>query len=364
MAVPRVAAARVQQLSLRRSPFVCPECRKPFLCESNLRHHRLSRHSVYLASPEEEERQKYEAKNTALQEQLAQIQGALRKWTDGLRPTDSCTAPPSSLVADVGSSAAATGPGVHFSSAVPTGQVTAVDAATLTVWQESGKAIGTGISYWMGVGMVVEPVEVGHLTAASQAVLQFTLETHGYYERRPGQLKLYQNRIVIRYIPSQGYHATPANVLPFSVKEGDVLSVQGHYALHKSYDIVSKQGTENVVVEADAIGLLRSSHIGGSGTGTAATTTAAGPLRLKKEPPPPPAWTRGPSPSVEPACVEECRPTLVDQCTAAAVPTPSRSKAQKKTEQTTAEAAKEKEKAKKRKKKKIPKSRPKGSKSR
>lgn len=43
----------------------------------------------------------------------------------------------------------------------------------------------------------------------------------------------------------------------FMVQEGDLICVQGHYARHLSYDVVSKQQRENVVVEADVIGMLQ-----------------------------------------------------------------------------------------------------------
>lgn len=151
------------------------------------------------------------------------------------------------------------------------------------------RGIGISLSVWMGVGVVVPgTVRFGTLegfqsnqkptsspsekqTPAAPRVLQFKLEVFGYRSRRPGQLKLFRNRIVVRHIFPEG--VTTRDL--FTVKEGDLLRVQGNYAQHKTYDAVSKSFVENSVVEADTIGLLRRGEPSGDAKVVSPTSAAA-----------------------------------------------------------------------------------------
>ncbi|CAG9567146.1 conserved hypothetical protein [Leishmania major strain Friedlin] len=253
----------------QRERHVCPECGKRFLCEPNLVRHRATRHGVQVASATEVARAQIAARNARLQQELARVQARVRQLRDG-----GGTAATAVLAVDAASA---------YPSAVLTGRLMQVDEAVERAWRHSGRGLGTGISFVSCVGTVRGPVEVGTLRGATPAsasdspaagprVLQFVLEAHGYRERRPGQLKMYRSHLLVRYVAWQPYHCygdddgagsaaapcPPATApLLFKVQEGDLLRVQGHYALHSSYDMISKQSVENVVLEADAVGMLR-----------------------------------------------------------------------------------------------------------
>ncbi|AYU75594.1 Mitochondrial processome subunit 5 / MPSS5 [Leishmania donovani] len=253
----------------RRERHVCPECGKRFLCEPNLARHRATRHGVQVASASEVARAQIAARNARLQQELARVQARVRQLREG-----SGTAATAELAVDAASA---------YPSAVLTGRLMEIDEAVERAWRHSGRGLGTGVSFVSCVGTVRGPVEVGTLRGATPAsasdspaagprVLQFVLEAHGYRERRPGQLKMYRSHLLVRYVAWQPYHRygdddgagsaaappPPATApLLFKVQEGDLLRVQGHYALHSSYDMISKQSVENVVLEADAVGMLR-----------------------------------------------------------------------------------------------------------
>ncbi|KPI83423.1 hypothetical protein ABL78_7540 [Leptomonas seymouri] len=243
-----------------RDRFVCPECGKHFLCSANLLRHRSARHGLHVVTPQEAARAELVAKNAELQQELTRLRARVQQLKEEAPSarTASCTAP---------DSAATSAMTRAYPSAVPTGQLMDVDEGLAREWQRSGVALGTGISFAHCVGTVRGPVQLGTLAGAppetAPRVVQFMLETHGYRERRPGQLMMYRAHTPVRYIPSQPYHnegslrATDRAAALFSVCEGDVVCVQGHYGLHNSYDMVSKRPVENAVIEADVVGLLR-----------------------------------------------------------------------------------------------------------
>ncbi|CBZ23063.1 uncharacterized protein [Leishmania mexicana MHOM/GT/2001/U1103] len=253
----------------RRNRHVCPECGKRFLCEPNLVRHRTTRHGVQVVSASEVARAQIAARNARLQQELAHVQARVRQLREG------------------GGTAATAEPAIDAASAYPsavlTGRLMEVDEGVERAWRDSGRGLGTGVSFASCIGTVRGPVEVGTLRGATPAstsetpaagprVLQFVLEVHGYRERRPGQLKMYRSHLLVRYVAWQPYHrygddngvaSAPAPSPPatapllFKVQEGDLLRVQGHYALHSTYDMISTQSVENVVLEADAVGMLR-----------------------------------------------------------------------------------------------------------
>ncbi|KAG5488301.1 hypothetical protein LSCM4_08379 [Leishmania orientalis] len=256
-----------------RERHLCPECGKRFLCESNLVRHRTTRHGVQVASASEVARAQLAASNAQLQQELVCVQARVKQLREG---SDSG----SRQERDGGTTVLAEDAAKAYPSALLTGRLMEVDAAVERAWRRSGRGLGTGVSLVDCVGTVIGAVEVGTLrgtapasaadsVAAGPRVLQFMLEAHGYRERRPGQLKMYRAHILVRYVAWQPYHRYGADddapatsppsttLLPFKVQEGDLLHVHGHYALHKSYDMVSKQSVESVVLEADAVGMLR-----------------------------------------------------------------------------------------------------------
>ncbi|XQJ24209.1 hypothetical protein NXY56_000089 [Leishmania guyanensis] len=256
---------------------VCPECGKRFLRESNLVHHRTTRHGVQVASASKVARAELAMRNAQLQQELARAQARVKQLREG---SDSAARQERDSAATEPTDDATTR---AYPSAVMTGRLMEVDEAVERAWRHSGRGLGTGVSFVVCIGTVLGPVEVGTLRGATPSsaadssatgprVLQFKLEVHGYRERRPGQLKMYRAHLLVRYVAWQPYHrygdgdgagsaaaSSPSSTapLPFKVQEGDLLRVQGHYALHTSHDMVSKQSVENVVLEADAVGLLR-----------------------------------------------------------------------------------------------------------
>ncbi|KAG5512331.1 hypothetical protein JKF63_07856 [Porcisia hertigi] len=296
-----------------RDRHACPECGKRFLCESNLVRHRATRHGVQVASAIDVARARLAAHNVQLRQELARVQARVKLLREG--PARAAWREREGAPVDVTIDAASAYP-----SAVLTGRLMEVDEAVERAWRLSGRGLGTGVSYVNCVGTVLGPVEVGTLRGAAPTdggaeagppVLQFVLEAHGYRERRPGQLKMYRAHLLVRYVAGQPYHccghddgtgsaaalsSSPTLQLPFKVREGDVVRVQGHYALHKSYDMVSKQSIENVVVEADAVGMLRlaTARQGPSEPLPLAAASAAPSTAAAVEPsPPPPLMTPG-----------------------------------------------------------------------
>ncbi|KAG5488150.1 hypothetical protein LSCM1_08219 [Leishmania martiniquensis] len=322
---PGVTAAHASASSpapARRDRYVCPECGKRFLCESNLVRHRAARHGVEVASASEVAQAQLAARNAQLQEELARVQARVKQLRDG-------GGSPSQQEHDGATTGLADDAARTYPSAVLTGRLMEVDEAVERAWRDSGRGLGTGVSFMKCVGTVVGPVEVGTLrgtatadsVAAGPRVLQFVIEAHGYQERRPGQLKMYRAHILVRYVAWQPYHrygddhgatapAPPsAALLPFKVQEGDVLHVQGHYALHKSYDMVSKQSLENVVVEADAVGMLRPAPAPVAATvreekATRAAAVAVAPSALPPVGPPPSSAPSLSRPGATPAGTE------------------------------------------------------------
>lgn len=270
--------------------FRCPECGKRFLCAANLLQHRTRRHGHHVETPQDAAHANLVAQNAALQRELTRLRARVKQLREEKPPSalPSPTATKTSQLHDppVATELRSSVEGLEgtktYPSAILTGQLMEVEPAVWRAWQQSGCALGTGVSSLNCVGTVRGPVQIGRLSGSGEGagaprLLQFTLEVHGYRERRPGQLKMYRAHMLVRYIPSQPYHRENHNVRKdngskvesgkgvddearglFSVKEGDLLRVQGHYGLHNSYDMISKLPVENVVVEADYIGLLRS----------------------------------------------------------------------------------------------------------
>lgn len=263
-----------------RDRFICPECGKRFLCAANVLQHRTSRHGLRVVTPQESARAVLVAQNAELRRELARRRARVAQLKEDDNSTNAISSATGSRnshrSAEENSTVAAAADAVpavskSYPSAVLTGQLMEVDAELHEAWRRSGRALGTGVSFMDCIGTVLGPVQIGTLagaaagTAKPPRLLQFTLEAHGYRERRPGQLKLYRAQMLVRYLPSQPYHEPRCRVDEaknrdglFAVREGDVVRVQGHYGLHNSYDMVSKLPVENVVVEADSIGLLRS----------------------------------------------------------------------------------------------------------
>lgn len=177
--------------------------------------------------------------------------------------------------------------------------------------------LGTGLSNWMAIGKVHGSVKWGYLSGhvrqvkdelqrrssnkesedhalskgdgtpvlptpepGSPVVAEFTLETHGYLERAPGQMMLHRNRIPVRIIglqfpeyltkhagidcldePCASCSISPLCNVMEELRPGDVVRVRGQYGLHASFDIVSKRLIENVVVEADSVDILQKASI-------------------------------------------------------------------------------------------------------
>ncbi|GET85434.1 hypothetical protein, conserved [Leishmania tarentolae] len=266
------SSASLSRAPAPRERHVCPECRKRFLCEANLLRHRATRHGVQVASASDVARAQVEARNAQLQQELARVQARVRQLREG-GDTAARQAHAGATLEHADDTARAAYP-----SAVLTGRLMEVDEAVEQAWRHSGRGLGTGISFGSCIGTVLGPVELGTLRGATPAptadgpaaellVLQFVLEAHGYRERRPGQLKMYRSHLLVRYVAWQPYHlygdddGAGSAPLLFKVQEGDLLRVQGHYALHSSYDMISKQSVENVVLEADAVGMLRPAHV-------------------------------------------------------------------------------------------------------
>lgn len=167
-------------------------------------------------------------------------------------------------------------------------------------------ALGTGLSHWMAIGEIYGKVRWGYLSGhlrqekddtekklgklestdlpsnrenvyvpiaerEAPLVAEFTLETHGYLERTPGQMMLHRNRVPVRIFGMQSSeeavkgHSTCENILNtyslssvvVDLQPGDTVRVRGQYGLHASFDVVSKRLIENVVVEADSVEVLQ-----------------------------------------------------------------------------------------------------------
>ncbi|KPA73786.1 putative mitochondrial unspecified product [Leptomonas pyrrhocoris] len=292
-----------------RDRFVCPECGKRFLCAANLLQHRIARHGLHVVTAEETARAALIAANAELARELARLRALVMQLKGEEQPavTTTTTTNPNTMTHNASADGASTMTKA-YPSAVLTGQLMEVSAGLAREWQRSGLALGTGVSFVSCIGTVRGPVQVGTLagaaaaaaaSAASPRVVQFTLEAHGYRERRPGQLKMYRAHMLVRYIPSRPYHdkvirsstgeTAAAAAALFAVDEGDVVRVQGHYGLHNSYDMVSKLPVENVVVEADFVGLLmrrRSSSSAGAvvpGMKIVESSSQCGPTVMHKE---------------------------------------------------------------------------------
>lgn len=239
----------------------CLECGKAFLHENTLRQHRRTRHLVDLPSPQEERCATLAAENALLEEKLQALRERIKDLQGHPHPP----------AGDRDCVSSSTDVSEAFLAAVPSEKVLRdVSPATIAEWNSSPKALGTGLSVWHGVGVVVPgTVQLGTLEGFLRShpdgpppstegddvppprVLQFVLQTVGYKEQRPGQLRLFRNRVTVRY-----FFDVDEGEAPFVVNERDTLAVQGQYAMHKSFDMVSKQLVENVVVEASRIGLL------------------------------------------------------------------------------------------------------------
>lgn len=98
-------------------------------------------------------------------------------------------------------------------------------------------------------GVVSGTASVGHLLGdeSKADVLQFLLQTTGFRQRQPGDLKLFRNECLVRV---RGPWAA------FTVVSGSRVVVKGQYALHTTYDMVSKGTYEYPVVDVGASGFL------------------------------------------------------------------------------------------------------------
>ncbi|KAK7199339.1 hypothetical protein NESM_000906700 [Novymonas esmeraldas] len=254
----------------------CPECCRSFLCEANLVRHRTARHGVRVTSASDVAQAQLVAHNAQLRQELARVTARvrhLRTNVSAASPAGGASTPePAATDAATDVAAAATASvaaqedeTAFYPSAVPTGRLMEVDAAVEQQWRRSGRGLGTGISVVDCVGTVRGRVELGVLRGTcttvvdgvaaetTPRVLQFCVEVHGYRERRPGQVMLHRAHLLVRHTIAESSRRPGL----YSVREGDVVHVHGHYALHSTYDMISKLSIENVVVEADAVGLLR-----------------------------------------------------------------------------------------------------------
>ncbi|CAD2221237.1 hypothetical protein AGDE_14796 [Angomonas deanei] len=266
----------------------CPECGKRFFSAKNLENHRRSRHQMFIEatlSHEEVAARETNVEVKKLQTELRKLrrdirtskrqrqkeqEDALKKETNDKKDSSSKTPNP-----------------MLYAAALPSTPAAVVTTEVSQSWAAQPHRVGTN-ARWCAVGKVVGPVEYGVLQAncpaampdyeteggppGPPAVLQFSLEVRNHVGRALGQMKLTCAVVCVRYFLPQQENGTP---VLYSVKEGDLLQVQGYYALHLSWDMVSKRAVENVVVEAEVIRVLHSDNT--------ATSTASTEVKLEKK---------------------------------------------------------------------------------
>eukprot|EP00796_Vickermania_ingenoplastis_P010696 gene10696-7429_t len=272
-----------------RHAWICPECHKRFLSAATLQRHRATRHAVQQAEAQDALCLAVQQSNSALESHLNTLR-LLAKTMRQIRTDEASLSVSSST-----SAAVHTIEGENCRAAVPQPGPQTISALMVQQWQDRQKNdaplkfLGTGLSHWIGIGVVRGKKKIGrftgHLIQSSiegkvqdgplqkhPYVLEFVLETHGYMERAPGQMMMFRNHVPVRvvgkcpdsshqtYSDGCGREEAPSYVMHVATQivEGDLVEVHGQYGVHASFDVVSKKLIENVVVEADMVALIGS----------------------------------------------------------------------------------------------------------